>query len=40
MLTTPQEYVDTLEGAGKEWLVEFLLYMKDKHSHLSPVMYR
>lgn len=40
MLTTVQEYVDSLNGQGKEWLVEFLSYMNETHSHLKPIMYR
>jgi uncharacterized protein YdhG (YjbR/CyaY superfamily) len=40
MLKTPQEYVDTLTGAGKEWLIEFLSYMDETHSSLKPIMYR
>ncbi len=40
MLTTPQEYVDSLPSPGKDWLAEFLLYMGQRHPDLSPVMFR
>jgi hypothetical protein len=40
MLTTPQEYVDTMDSMGKEWLVEFLSYMDKTYSHIQPIMFR
>ena len=40
MLTTPQEYVESLEGPGRAWLVEFLSYMQNRHSDIPPVMFR
>lgn len=40
MLQTPQEYVDTLTGPGRDWLVEFLDYMEEHHPGLPPVMFR
>ena len=40
MITTPQEYIDSIEGAGREWLLEFAGYMQNRHPHIKPVMFR
>ncbi len=40
MITTPQEYIDSIDGPGKEWLTEFYNYMKKCHSGIEPVMFR
>lgn len=40
MLTTPQEYVDSLEEPGKSWLAEFLTHMQAAHSDIAPIMFR
>ncbi len=40
MLTTPQEYVDSLSSPGREWLQEFLAYMTQKYPDIAPVMFR
>ncbi len=40
MLKTPQEYLDTLQGPGRDWLEEFLDYMKKEHENITPVMFR
>jgi len=40
MITTPQEYLDSLIGAEKEWLNEFLMYMKESHPEQSITMFR
>lgn len=40
MLNTPQDYVDSLEGAGKEWLKTFLDYMHAHHEDIPPIMFR
>ncbi len=40
MITTTQEYIDSIEGSGKEWLIEFFQYMEQHHSDIKPVMFR
>ncbi len=40
MLTSPQEYLDTLTGPGREWLAGFLGHMAENHPDIAPVMFR
>ncbi len=40
MITTPQEYIESIAGSGKEWLTEFFDYMAEHHSNIKPVMFR
>ena len=40
VITTPQEYLDSLSGAGKEWFAEFWAYMNEKHPEYSITMFR
>ncbi len=40
MLTTPKEYADSLDEAGKSWLTEFLQYMDEAHGDIPPIMFR
>ena len=40
MITTPQEYLDTLESDAKDWLNEFFTYMGKKHKKQSITMFR
>ena len=40
MITTPQEYLDSFENDGKEWLAEFLAYMNEKHPDRPITMFR
>lgn len=40
MITSPQEYIDSIEGAGKGWLLEFYAFMREKYSDIQPVMFR
>jgi hypothetical protein len=35
LIRTPEEYVDSLEGLAKEWIVEFLYYMDTKYPWLE-----
>ncbi len=40
MITTPSEYLDSIEGAGREWLADFFDYMAKNHADIKPVMFR
>ncbi len=40
MITTPQEYIDSIAEPGKTWLIEFFDYMKLHHGEIKPVMFR
>ncbi len=40
MLTTPQQYVDSLETPARAWVGEFLAYMAEKYPAFPPVMFR
>lgn len=40
MITSPQEYIDSIAGLGKEWLIEFFHYMEQHHGDIKPVMFR
>lgn len=40
MITTPQEYLDSLSGAGKEWLAEFFAYMSETYPDRPVTMFR
>ena len=40
VITTPQEYLDSLRGAGKEWFAEFWAYMNEMHPEYSITMFR
>lgn len=40
MLTTPREYIDSVQGPGHEWLQEFHAYMARRYPDITPVMFR
>lgn len=40
MLTTPEQYLGTLEGPGRAWLEAFLTHMSEKHADIAPIMFR
>ncbi len=40
MLTTPEQYLDSIEGPGRDWLQEFYDHMKRRHPDIAPVMFR
>lgn len=40
MITSIEEYLNSVNDIGKEWLLEFYQYMNTKHSELKPVMFR
>lgn len=40
MITTPQEYLETLGGDAKEWLAEFFEYMGKNYNEYSITMFR
>ncbi len=40
MLTTPEAYAASLDSPGKDWLVDFLGYMAERHGDITPVMFR
>ena len=40
MISTPQEYFDSLDKDGKEWISEFFEYMKKNHKEYSITMFR
>ncbi len=39
-MTTPEEYMASLDGEGRIWLAEFLDYMRERHGALQPIMFR
>jgi uncharacterized protein YdhG (YjbR/CyaY superfamily) len=40
MITTPQEYMESLNDNGKEWLSEFYTYMSEKYPEYPITMFR
>lgn len=40
VLTTKEEYIETLDEIGQKWLREFLDYMDQKYPNLTFVMFR
>lgn len=40
MITTLNEYIDSVNESGKEWLTEFYDYMKLNYDNIKPVMFR
>jgi uncharacterized protein YdhG (YjbR/CyaY superfamily) len=40
MITTPQEYLESLDDNGREWLTEFFNYMSEKYPEYPITMFR
>ncbi len=40
MLTTPEQYLESIEGPGRSWLKVFYDYMDKRHPDVAPVMFR